>query len=314
MTRACLLSLAWLLLFGSAWADPATVFYLSDAPKTAAPVEQLMERLGYRCVLADGIDPAAALVRLRSQLGRGKAHRLLVIATGKQVAGALGLLGTGDLSGMITLGGDPPPAERRDVPLLELKANPDELLQIDSSTQKAVRGFLAENAPEVPIGLPNVEWVASPNWGVRPLNGKIDTVVVHATVIDSLAGTEVAFLDDKKRRVSAHYVIDRDGRVIQMVDERVAAWHAGVSELDGRQGVNAFSVGVELVNRNDGKDPYPEAQVAALARIIRHLREHWDIPDSRIVSHAFVARPVGRKSDPLGFDFAHLRQLLGETH
>ncbi|MBN9419903.1 MAG: N-acetylmuramoyl-L-alanine amidase [Candidatus Eremiobacteraeota bacterium] len=184
------------------------------------------------------------------------------------------------------------------------------LAEDNSALQKEVRRWIAIQQPLSPIGLPDTKFVASPNWGVRSVGDKIDTVVVHSTVINTLEGTERAFWDDKERRVSAHYVVDRDGTTIQMVDERRTAWHAGVSELDGRTGVNDFSVGIELVNLNDGKDPYPEAQVLAVKRIIQDLRERWDVPDSHIVSHAAIARPVGRKSDPVGFDFEGLLRLL----
>ena len=184
------------------------------------------------------------------------------------------------------------------------------LAEDNSALQKEVRRWIAIQQPLSPIGLPDTKFVASPNWGVRSVGDKIDTVVVHSTVINTLEGTERAFWDDKERRVSAHYVVDRDGTTIQMVDERRTAWHAGVSELDGRTGVNDFSVGIELVNLNDGKDPYPEAQVLAVKRIIQDLRERWDVPDSHIVSHAAIARPVGRKSDPVGFDFEKLLRLL----
>ncbi|MBT9584476.1 N-acetylmuramoyl-L-alanine amidase [bacterium] len=176
--------------------------------------------------------------------------------------------------------------------------------------QKSVRRFVLAHSGLAPRGLPGVTFVASPNWDVRSKGDTIDTVVVHATVINTMEATQRAFLDDKIRRVSAHYVVDRDGTIVQMVDERASAWHAGVSELEGRPGVNDFSVGVELINLNDGKDPYPNAQVAALARIIQDLRSRWSVPDGRIVSHASIARPVGRKSDPLGFDFERLYRVL----
>ena len=186
------------------------------------------------------------------------------------------------------------------------------LLSDNHPVQKTLRQFLVAHTGPEPLGLAGVPFVASPNWSVRSVGERIDTVVVHATVINTMEGTQRAFLDDRVRRVSAHYVVDRDGTIVQMVDERLAAWHAGVSELEGRSGVNDFSVGVELINLNDGKDPYPEAQVRALARIIVDLRSRWKIPRSRIVSHAHIARPVGRKSDPLGFDFDHLFRLLGD--
>ena len=188
----------------------------------------------------------------------------------------------------------------------------DALMQDNHPMQKAIRQFAVAHSGPPPLGLAGVPFVASPNWSVRSVGEGIDTVVVHATVINTMEGTQRAFLDDRIRRVSAHYVIDRDGTIVQMVDERLAAWHAGVSELEGRSGVNDFSIGVELINLNDGKDPYPEAQVRALVRIIQDLRGRRSIPRSRIVSHAHIARPVGRKSDPLGFDFELLFQLLGD--
>lgn len=184
------------------------------------------------------------------------------------------------------------------------------LTEDNSPLQKELRRLIAVQQPLPIVGLPNTKYLQSPNWGVRSLGDRIDTVVVHSTVIDTLEGTERAFLDDKVRRVSAHYVVDRDGTIVQMVDERRTAWHAGVSELDGRTGVNDFSVGVELVNLNDGNDPYPEAQLQSLIRIIQDLRTRHDIPDDRIVSHEFVARPVGRKNDPKNFDFVALKKRL----
>lgn len=184
------------------------------------------------------------------------------------------------------------------------------LAEANSAVQKEVRRWIAIQQPLPVVGLPDTKFLPSPNWGVRSLGDKIDTLVIHSTVINTLEGTERAFWDDKERRVSAHYVVDRDGTTVQMVDERRTAWHAGVSELEGRTGVNDFSVGIELVNLNDGKDPYPEAQYQAVKRILEDLRTRWNIPDEHIVSHAAIARPIGRKSDPVGFDFEKLKRML----
>lgn len=193
---------------------------------------------------------------------------------------------------------------------LVLDTPPGELGVTDSPTQKALRKFVATHAPLPPRGLPGATFVPSPNWSVRGLDTRIDTVVLHSTVVDTMRETQDIFLDEGGRRVSAHYVVDRDGTVVQMVDERLMAHHAGVSELEGRTGVNDFSVGIEMVNRNDGVDPYPDAQYRAVAAIVKDLRNRHSIPDERIVSHAQIARPVGRKSDPLGFDFTRLRGML----
>ena len=184
------------------------------------------------------------------------------------------------------------------------------LSEANSALQKEVRRWVAIQQPLPVIGLPETRFIPSPNWGMRSVGDRIDTLVIHSTVINTLEGTERAFLDDKERRVSAHYVVDRDGTIVQMVDERRTAWHAGVSELNGRTGVNDFSVGIELVNLNDGKDPYPDAQYEAVKCILQDLRQRWHVPDEHVVSHAAIARPVGRKSDPVGFDFKKLLEMV----
>ncbi len=148
----------------------------------------------------------------------------------------------------------------------------------------------------------------SPNCDDRPPGVGVSCVVMHSTVEDTLAGTEQIFLTPAKK-VSAHFVVDRDGHVVQMVPIEKRAWHAGVSVLDGVSHVNDYSVGIEMVNLNDGIDPYTDAQYEAVAGIIRFLRSRYNIPDSRIVSHAMIALPPGRKSDPLGFDFHRLYAL-----
>ena len=152
------------------------------------------------------------------------------------------------------------------------------------------------------------EFIPSPNFGERPKNAVINCVVVHATVIPTLEGTVAHFLDPKTE-VSAHFVVGRDGRIVQMVPIEKRAWHTGVSTWMGEGNLNNTSVGIEMVNLNDGNDPYPPEQLQAVAGIIRFVRNYYPVPDSRIVSHADIAVPHGRKSDPLGFDFASLKRL-----
>ena len=159
--------------------------------------------------------------------------------------------------------------------------------------------------------MPGMSFVSSPNFGLRSVDAMVDCIVIHATVIDTLQGTVDRFLD-LGPAVSAHYVVDRDGAIVQMVRDEDKAWHAGVSELEGKKGVNDFSIGIEMVNRNDGADPYPDAQYEAVARIIRGVRKSYDVPDNRIVSHESIARPTGRKNDPKGFDFDKLKRLAAE--
>src|SRR5579884_2628322 len=105
-------------------------------------------------------------------------------------------------------------------------------------------------------------FVASPNFNERPAGTQVDTLVLHSTVIDTLQETVDLFLDPKEQK-SAHFVVDRNGDVVQMVPIEKRAWHAGESEFRGVPRVNDYSVGIEMVNLNDGNDPYPDAQYEA---------------------------------------------------
>jgi len=148
----------------------------------------------------------------------------------------------------------------------------------------------------------------SPNHEPRPPGVVVDTVVLHATVLYTVEEVCEHFRKPDPG-VSAHYTIDRDGTIYKHVDETERAFHAGVSEMpDGRTGVNDFSIGIELVNLNDGLDPYPEAQVAALQALLADIRTRHAI--RHVVSHAEIARPLGRKTDPYGLDMAAFRSAV----
>ena len=152
-------------------------------------------------------------------------------------------------------------------------------------------------------------YVSSPNSDRRPFGIEITCLVLHSTAQEEI-GQTISLFSNPASKVSAHFVVSKDGQVIQMVPIERRAWHAGVSQLAGVSNVNDYSIGIEMVNRNDGLDPYPEAQYQAVAEIIRLLRTRLVIPDNRIISHAEIALPAGRKSDPAGFDFRKLRDML----
>ncbi|MBC8139735.1 MAG: N-acetylmuramoyl-L-alanine amidase [Fibrella sp.] len=155
--------------------------------------------------------------------------------------------------------------------------------------------------------------IRSPNYNSRPFFGTVDCVVLHATVTETADDAIRIFLA-RGSKVSAHFVVARDGKVTQMVPVGKRAWHGGTSRLGRRANVNDFSVGIEMVNRNDGLQPYTDRQYEAVAGIIRDLRTNrqYSIPPERIVSHRAIALPQGRKSDPRGFDFSRLHRLLAE--
>ena len=175
------------------------------------------------------------------------------------------------------------------------------------SIKGAVAFVQTNSLPPMPLAY---AYVPSPNCDDRPAGTDINCIVLHSTVEPTTEGTEQIFLN-RTTKVSAHFVVGKDGRVIQMVPIEKRAWHAGKSLLEGQTDVNNFSVGIEMVNLNDGKDPYPREQVEAVAGLIRFIRSRYNVPDSRIISHAAVAQPVGRKSDPAGFDFDEVEKLAG---
>ena len=101
----------------------------------------------------------------------------------------------------------------------------------------------------------------------------------------------------KSVRVSAHYLITRQGKIHRLVDEQNVAWHAGVSALRGRQignSCNEFSIGIELMGGRNFD--YTAEQYQALIELIRDIRIRYDIPIENIVGHDFIA--PGRKEDP----------------
>ncbi|MBK9714450.1 MAG: N-acetylmuramoyl-L-alanine amidase [Kouleothrix sp.] len=150
--------------------------------------------------------------------------------------------------------------------------------------------------------------VRSPNYGAR--GGRdIAMLVVHATA-GSLRGA-LAWLTNAAARVSAHYLIDKQGQVYQLVPDELAAWHAGRAGWRGETAINEISLGIELENANDGRDPYPAGQVDALLRLARDKVARYQIAPAMVVRHRDVAQPPGRKSDPAGFPWAEfIRQLF----
>lgn len=110
-------------------------------------------------------------------------------------------------------------------------------------------------------------------------------------------------------RVSAHFLIRRDGHVIQFVSTKDMAWHAGVSQWRDREKCNEFSLGIEL----EGTDThlYTQEQYARLEEIISKCRAaHPSIGEDAIVGHSDIA--LGRKTDPgESFDWQELQTRLG---
>ncbi len=133
----------------------------------------------------------------------------------------------------------------------------------------------------------------SPNFGPRRLDARPDMVVLHFTDMVS-SEAALARLCDPAAEVSAHYLVGRDGRCWQMVDEAMRAWHAGSGAWGAVTDVNSRSIGIEL--DNCGAAPFPEPQMAVLERLLAGLLKRWQIPPERVIGHSDMA--PARKVDP----------------
>mgnify|MGYP002636436606 CR=1 FL=1 len=167
------------------------------------------------------------------------------------------------------------------------------------------------------------EVISSPNFDARPDNTKIKLIVIHGI---SLPPTEFGggyiqqffcnqldknahpyFSSIGDMRVSAHCLIERNGRVVQFVSFLERAWHAGVSNWQGETCCNDFSIGIEL----EGSDeiPYSEPQYAQLNGLLDCLYRHYpEINENNLCAHSDIA--PGRKTDPgPAFDWQRISRL-----
>jgi len=166
--------------------------------------------------------------------------------------------------------------------------------------------------------LPAARRVPSPNCDERPADAKVRLVVIHAISLppDEFGGPGIIqlftncldpeahpyFREIHGLRVSAHFLVRRDGELIQFVPCSRRAWHAGVSNWLGRENCNDFSIGIEL----EGCDhsPFEGVQYRTLNRLLAQLRRHYSL--EAVVGHSDIA--PGRKTDPGPcFDWSRVR-------
>lgn len=148
----------------------------------------------------------------------------------------------------------------------------------------------------------------SPNCDARPDGMAIEVVVIHNislppgvfdgnAVIDLFTNrldwdAHPYYQSIRGIKVSAHFLIRRDGTLIQFVPCTLRAWHAGASSWQGRECCNDFSIGIEL----EGSDelPFTDAQYATLTPLVRLLKQAY--PIRAVVGHSDIA--PDRKTDP----------------
>ena len=138
---------------------------------------------------------------------------------------------------------------------------------------------------------------SSPNWNERPCGCVVDTVILHYTGMKTGAEA-IARLRDAATQVSAHYVVEEDGRIFRLVAEEKRAWHAGVSHWQGRDNINDCSIGVEIVNPGHefGYRAFPTPQINGLITLLSGIKERHGIPAARFIGHSDIAPQ--RKIDP----------------
>ena len=161
----------------------------------------------------------------------------------------------------------------------------------------------------------------SPNFGPRPEGMAIDLALIHSISLppgeyggDAIErlftnrldwDAHAYFQQIRGLEVSAHFLVRRDGELVQFVSCDARAWHAGASVWHGRSECNDFSIGIELEGLEGER--FDASQYVALAVLIDALAARY--PIAAVVGHEHVA--PGRKNDPgPGFDWVRLRSMV----
>lgn len=159
-------------------------------------------------------------------------------------------------------------------------------LPVTITTEDKVRMLMREGIHK------NADWSEAAHFDIR----KPNFVIIHHTAQHSLAQTVRTF-QLAHTKVSAHYVISKDGQVVQMLNDYLRSWHAGRSKWGNVTDMNSVSLGIEL--DNNGREPFPEVQINALLILLDSLKTKYQIPFTNFLGHADVA--PARKNDPSVF-------------
>ena len=184
---------------------------------------------------------------------------------------------------------------------------------MDTASGASINGWLS-----------SAQRIDSPNFDPRPDGSEISLLVVHAISLPpaKFGGDDIArfftntlqpdahpyFSQIYSLRVSAHFLVRRDGALIQFVSCLQRAWHAGVSSWNGRERCNDFSIGIELEGCDDL--PFEDEQYNRLADLIGSLRALY--PIDAVAGHSDIS--PGRKTDPGPcFDWPRLATLMSSV-
>lgn len=133
------------------------------------------------------------------------------------------------------------------------------------------------------------QWYTTVNFNIR----KPNYIVLHHTAQNSADQTLYTFTVPRTA-VSAHYVVGRDGIIYQMLNDYMKAWHAGIGRWGSINDMNSCSLGIEI--DNNGSEPFSDAQIGSLIKLLTYLKREYQIPQENFIAHSDYA-PV-RKNDP----------------
>tara|TARA_B100001093_G_scaffold501754_1_gene553839 strand:- start:100 stop:822 length:723 start_codon:yes stop_codon:yes gene_type:complete len=144
----------------------------------------------------------------------------------------------------------------------------------------------------------NIKNNYSPNFSRKiRKNQEIKLIIIHYTGMQSKIAS-IKRLLNPNREVSCHYLVDRKGKILKMVEENKIAWHAGKSKWKKFVNLNKNSIGIELVNKGHKirYEKFTDKQINQLIKLVKYLKKKYKIQNSNIVGHSDIA-PL-RKKDP----------------
>ena len=138
----------------------------------------------------------------------------------------------------------------------------------------------------------------SPNFNLpKRVKNRIKFIIIHYTGMKKESAA-IKRLQDPKSKVSSHYLIKRNGEIINLVPDLFEAWHAGVSSWKHFKSLNKNSIGIEITNpgHQHGYKRFSKKQIFSLQKLLKILVKKYRIKKKYILGHSDVA--PGRKKDP----------------
>ena len=152
--------------------------------------------------------------------------------------------------------------------------------------------------------------IPSPNFDKRPKGHKIKSIIIHYTGMKNFQSA-LNRLCDNKSKVSCHYLIGRDGRIINLVNESYRAWHAGVSYWRGVKNLNNCSIGIELENPGHefGYKSFTKKQMLSLIYLCKKIKKKYNIDPDWVLGHSDIS-PKRKKDTGNKFDWKTIRNIF----